>query len=382
MKIGFITPEYPHTKNKNKIGGIGTSLKNLVFQMAQKGHEITVFLYGMNEDNVYVDNNITTVFIKMPKRSFFSFYWNRKKVADVVNQYVENKRLDVVEAAEWSGITAFQKYKCKVVLRLHGSDTYFCHLENRKLKRFNYILEKNALKSADAIISVSQFTADLTNELFSITRKIQVIYNAIDLEKFKKNSDIDINKNMVLYFGTLIRKKGALDIPKIFNALYKTNPTAKLVLIGNDSLDYREKVSTWELMQKEFSKDALQSVEYKGAVAYEEMRANILKAKVCIFPSYAEAFPVSWLEAMACNKVVVASDIGWAPETIEDGISGLLCAPNEHQKYASLTKKVLEDDSFSKGVSEAARLRIEKLFSAEQIAEENIQFFRELVNKA
>jgi len=381
MKLGFITPEYPHEHNVQKVGGIGTSLKNLVLNMAKKGHRVTVFLYGMPENKVYIDEDVTTVFIKLPKPSKFSFYLNRKRVANVVNKYINDYGLDVVEAAEWSGITAFNNYACKVVLRLHGSDTYFCHLENRKLKKINYILEKSALKSADAIISVSQFTAELTKKLFSLNRKIEVIYNAIDLQKYKNEDLVHVQNNTILYFGTLIRKKGALDIPEIFNKVNQSNPSAKLILIGNDSIDYLENISTWELMQKKFTQSAFKNVDYKGSVPYDEMRKNIVEANVCIFPSYAEAFPVSWLEAMACKKPVVASNIGWAKETIQDGVSGLLCSPKSHEKYASKIEEILGDTRYAQSLGDAARDRIEKFFSAEKIVQDNIDFFEQLTSK-
>jgi hypothetical protein len=55
--------------------------------------------------------------------------------------------------------------KCPVVIRLNGSDTYFCDLDKRPVKWSNKFHEKRALQKADALLSVSQFTADKTNEV-------------------------------------------------------------------------------------------------------------------------------------------------------------------------------------------------------------------------
>jgi len=57
---------------------------------------------------------------------------------------------------DWTGISAFMNLKCPIVIKCHGSDTYFCALEKRKQKFKNYFLEKKALKSADYILSVSK----------------------------------------------------------------------------------------------------------------------------------------------------------------------------------------------------------------------------------
>jgi hypothetical protein len=51
------------------------------------------------------------------------------------------------------------------VIRLNGSDTYFCNLDYRMVKWKNKFHEKRALQKADALLSVNKFTADKTNEI-------------------------------------------------------------------------------------------------------------------------------------------------------------------------------------------------------------------------
>jgi hypothetical protein len=59
------------------------------------------------------------------------------------------------------------------VIRLNGSDTYFCNLDYRMVKWKNKFHEKRALQKADALLSVSKFTADKTNEIFNIEGNLQ-----------------------------------------------------------------------------------------------------------------------------------------------------------------------------------------------------------------
>ena len=63
----------------------------------------------------------------------------------------------------------------ETILKLHGSDAYFCHLEGRKQKAKNRFFEKNAFKNAYAIIAVSDFVGKKTNEIFQINRNYKVI---------------------------------------------------------------------------------------------------------------------------------------------------------------------------------------------------------------
>jgi len=378
MHIGFLTSEYPHEKNPNRIGGIGTSIKNLVSELIRQGNKVSIFLYGQSEDIVYQEGNLSVVFIKNTKAKFFNWWFLRKKLEKVINQHVEEAQLDVIEAADWSGITAFMNIKCKVVVRLHGSDTYFCHLENRKQKQKNYILEKQALKSANAVVSVSAYTATVTKKLFDLNRNIKVIHNGLDLDVFNMTHS-EKNSNEVLYFGTLNRKKGVLEIPYIVKELRKINKDFKIVLIGNDSNDPQTGRSTWSMIQELSTEGILDYIEYRGPVAYSDMRDAILKSSLCIFPSYAEAFPVSWMEAMACSKPIVTSDIGWAKELIEDEKNGLLSPPDDYVLYAQQINRILTDSTLAEHLSLGARERIEKFFSSQVIAEQNIAYYENVI---
>jgi glycosyltransferase involved in cell wall biosynthesis len=53
-------------------------------------------------------------------------------------------------------------------------------------------------------------------------------------------------------------------------------------------------------------------VNYVGAVTYSAIKSHVNTATVCVFPSFAEALPVSWIEAMAIQKPIVAYWLGYS----------------------------------------------------------------------
>ena len=166
MKIAFLTPEYPHAKTGNS-GGIGTSIKNLAQGLIAQGCSVRILVYGQKEDTVFDDHGIVVQQIKNVKLKGLSWWLTRKKLERIINELYASKEIDLVEAPDWTGITSFIKpNKCPIAIKLHGSDTYFCHLDQRPVKWVNKFHEKRAIKNADGLISVSQFTADLTNQLF------------------------------------------------------------------------------------------------------------------------------------------------------------------------------------------------------------------------
>ena len=390
MKIAFLTPEYPHPKTGSS-GGIGTSIKNLAMGLLAEGCSVRVLVYAQKEEGIFYDNGICIQQIRNVKFKGLSWYLTRKKLENIINTLYEDKEIDLVEAPDWTGITSFiSPKKCPVVIRLNGSDTYFCHLDQRPVKWVNRFHEKRALKNADGLLSVSQFTADTTNEVFHLDKKFSIIPNGIDMDVFSnKNSNgndndnnNNNNKNTILYFGSLIRKKGLLELPFIFNAVLAKKPEAKLILVGKDVPDIISgNSSTWQMMQGLFSSAALLNVTYLGAVPYDEIKNQISSATVCVFPTFAEALPVSWIEAMALEQPIVASNIGWAPEVIDDGVNGFLVHPKDHLHYAAKIIHLMEDGDLQKEFGLGAKKKVSEKFSVEKVAQQSLVFYKNFYNK-
>jgi len=379
MKIAFLTPEYPHPKTGSS-GGIGTSIKNLAIGLLAQGCSVRVLVYGQKEDFFFEDNGVTIQQIRNVKCKGLSWWLTRKKIERIINQLYVNQEIDLVEAPDWTGITSFIKpKKCPIVIRLNGTDTYFCHLDNRQVKWMNKFHERRAIQKANVLLSVSQFTANLTNEVFGLNKNFTIIPNSIDVNMFKFN-DKEIANDTILYFGSLIRKKGLLELPLIFNCVIQSNPMAKLIIVGKDVPDIISgNVSTWQMMKSLFTVEALQNVTYLGSVPYNEIQTQLKQAKVCVFPSFAEALPVSWLEALSMQKAVVASNVGWASEIIQDGVDGFLVHPTNHKEYAKKINELLNNTELQKRFGIAARNKIENKFSTEKVAEQNWLFYKSLI---
>ena len=79
MKIAFLTPEYPHYKTGNS-GGIGTSIKNLAFELLKQGCSVRILVYGQNKDAVFEDNGVCIQQIQNVKLKGISWYLTRKKL--------------------------------------------------------------------------------------------------------------------------------------------------------------------------------------------------------------------------------------------------------------------------------------------------------------
>ena len=380
MHIAFLTSEYPHDKISHA-AGIGTSIKNLAYSLVKKGHTVSVFIYSQNCTEEFQYNGINFYKIKHKEYTFGGWFFYRKFLQKFINSKIKKENIQLLEAPDWTGITAFINLKCPLIIRLHGSDTYFCYLEKRKQKLKNFYFEKIALKSSDYIISVSNFTAIETSKLFNIKNKISVIENGIDVEKFKISSRHLIEPNTLLYFGSIIRKKGVLELAEIFNEVHIKYPKASLKLIGKDVKDFLMQKSTKEIFIEKLSETAKLNVSFISEVSYKEIKEYIAKASVVVLPSFAEAFPMTWLEAMAMGKALITSNIGWANELMINNSTGYMINPKEHKQAADKIIELLKNDELNKTFGENARSFILTNFSQEKIVKKNIELYNAIIKK-
>ena len=375
--IAFLTPEFPHPLSTSS-GGLGTSIKNLAEALRDKGLKITVFIYGQKINKVITEAGINYHFIKQKKYKFLGWYRYRKFLQKYLNKEIENNQINLLEVPDWTGITAFMNIKCPVIMKFHGSDAYFCHLEGRPQKKRNFWFEKNAVGNADYLVSVSHFASEVTKELFSIKREVEIIPNSIDIEYFKSDNS-NIEKNSILYFGSIIRKKGVLDLADIFNIVIEEKPETKLLFAGKDTIDQLTGKSTKQLIEEKLTPSARKKVEWLGFLPYEKILRQVAIANVVVLPSYAEALPMTWIEAMAMEKALVTSNIGWAKEVMIDGKTGFTVDPGNHILYAEKIIKFMKDSKLAEKLGKMARYRVVNNFSNEVIVRKNMKFYETIL---
>ena len=382
MHIAFLTPEYPHPKITHA-AGIGTSIKNLVITLVKNNITVTVVVYGQKASEIFEEGGVTIHLLKNQKYPFLGWYWHRKYIQNYLNQLVQKEAIDVIEAPDWTGITAFMRLKVPLVIRFHGSDTYFCHLENRKQKRKNFWFESQAVQRAQAFIAPTDYAGKVSKELFGIqNKKIQTIHYGLALEDFNNQNPTQFENGLILYIGTIIRKKGVFELLDILKKVAAQYPKAQLILIGSDSPDIETgKPSTWQLLEQEFKAADVKKVTYLGKIPYQMVQKYMKQAQVCVFPSFAETLGMVTIEAMALQKPVVNTNIGWAQELMEDGISGFLVDPKNHSHFANRIITLLKDTNFCLTMGKNARQRVVAVFDIEKIVHQNIVFYQSIIGK-
>ena len=113
-------------------------------------------------------------------------------------------------------------------------------------------------------------------------------------------------------------------------------------------------------MQERMSPVAREAITYLGKIPYHQVKEEIQKAHICVFPSLAETLGMVTIESMALQKVVVNTSIGWAQDLIEHSKDGFMHHPDDIDALLDSMgideASVMDDDSTAANDTEQAEI--------------------------
>ncbi len=180
----------------------------------------------------------------------------------------------------------------------------------------------------------------------------------------------------VLFVGRLASNKGLLELTDAFAALARSDPSAELVLVGEDGGMRGPVAARARALGLERRVHLLGMVEDDALVtsAYREARLFVL-------PSEYEAFGLVLLEALAQGTPVVASRVGGIPEVVDDGKAGLLVPPRSPEDLARAIRSIWEDRELASRLGAYGRDHVVPRFSWEGLADRLDALYREVVRR-
>ena len=225
-------------------------------------------------------------------------------------------------------------FKVKILYNAHG--WYFnAQISNKKKKIFALIERILAIKTNKIInISKSEYESALKYKIAS-KKKMCIIENGIDFTKFKdsdkyryetrKKLNIKDNEIVIGVVGRLSEQKDPITMIKAFKEVYEENKNVKMLFVGSGNLEDNI---------KKFAEDnnILDKVIITGWV--DEVEKFIPAFDIAVLPSKWEGFGLVLIEYMACNKPIVASNVGGISNIINDNINGLLVNKSDCKELA------------------------------------------------
>lgn len=368
-------------------GGIGVFVKNLAESLVALGVDVSVVGYGRKAARPFVQNGVKVYWLTLPnllhKKVMFrgqpyslAAFIKRIYLSVYLHFLCQRENFDLVESHDFSGPLAF-KPPCPLVTRLHGSVWATRYQEGRSsfIHPVDTFYEKLQVQLATEVVAVSEHIARTTWKVMGFQRSFHVIYNSVDTEQFCPKPGTMVQKQ-ILYVGRVMWRKGVFDLVRAVPGVLARHPDAQFVLAGGASGSHLEQLKQ-ELAL--LSPEARRQVECLGEVSHDVLPELMNQSAVFVFPSHAEAFGLTCVEAMSCARPVVATRLVSGPELVEDGVSGLLADPTDPNDLAQKINTLLDDPALANQLGVNARQRVLDRFDLRDMASRNLDFYRTIV---
>lgn len=213
-----------------------------------------------------------------------------------------------------------------VLLYAHGSDVLVAARKSRLHAR----LARFAVRHADACVANSQWVA---GAVAALGASAEVVSPGVDFDRFRPGDagaararlGLEPRARIALFVGGLVEIKG----PDVFAAAM-TGANGWLGIVVGDG-PMRERLV------------AAGTVTLRAAVPPAEVAEWITAADVVVVPSRGEGLGLAAVEALACGRPVVASNVGGLPEVVKDGENGLLVSPDDPAALRDAIERLGDD---------------------------------------
>ena len=240
----------------------------------------------------------------------------------------------------------------------------------------------NIYRRAKEIVCCSDLVRERLVAFGVSDKKIQVLYPAVDLARFRPVPVPDhylkgiglAGRRILLTVGRLVQRKGHDRVFLALPEIVKKFPDVVYCVVGIGEYEsaLREKVEQLKLGAY---------VRFMGKLEETELRYLYNSCEIFIMPSreiaeggHIEGFGIVFLEANACKKPVIGGGSGGVKEAIRDGITGLLADPESPPDIAAKVMSLLQDPDKARRIGEQGYDWVRNSFSWEGYVKDSYRF--------
>jgi glycosyltransferase involved in cell wall biosynthesis len=213
---------------------------------------------------------------------------------------------------------------------------------------------------------------DVLTALGIAARRIVMIRGSgVDCNHFRALPDPDATTVTVALVSRMLRDKGVLDAAAAIHRVRQRGLRVELLLAGPTDPDNRGSLTAETLISLAAGKPG---IEWLGPVG--DVRAVWRRAAMAVLPStYGEGVPKALLEAAACARPIIASDVPGCREVVRPGETGLLVPPRDIQGLAAAIAALAGDPVRRKAMGRAGRALVERDFAEDIVARETLAVY-------
>ena len=268
-------------------------------------------------------------------------------------------------------------FKTKILYNAHG--WYFnAQISNIKKKIFVVIEKILAVKTNKIInISKSEHESALKHKI-APEKKMCVIENGIDFTKFENNDKyreetrkkyhVKNDEIVIGVVGRLTEQKDPLTMIKAFELVHKENRNVRLMYVGSGNLEE-------DVKQYAKEKNILDKIIITGWV--DDVEQYIPAFDIAVLPSKWEGFGLVLIEYMACDKPIIATNVGGISDIIENFKNGILCSVQDYKTIGETIIKLIKNENLKKQIIYQNKVYREK-YNIQNVINNHIKIYKEV----
>lgn len=356
------------------IGGAEVYLENLASLLSKLGFEVEIFQLGNKYDiNNYLNFKIVTLNLGYLKSKLFPIF-----LPKIFYNLEEEESLKIYN---YPNLAIARKNRKPSIGIFHGVDwdTSFFNYVSRELKyregglrgiiiaivkyfyftKINPLLVYRGISKLDVTVSVDSNIKKFLPE--NLSSKVKVVYNFVDCNKFKPDFSKTKNnyeKVKILVPRNLNVARGVYILPYVCRILLRKTKNFEFIVTGSGPLkNYLTRTIEQYGLDNYFN--------LMGHVDHNVMPDVYLKSDIVLIPSvFSEGTTLAALEAMACGKPLIATEVGGLKEIGEDGINKIV-VNFDASSIASKILFLIDNQDFAEELGKKARDYVCKNFSKE-----------------
>lgn len=248
----------------------------------------------------------------------------------------------------------------KVIFHFHPSNEKFL------FEPYNQKLYRKLFLKADLIFVLSEQWKRWIKEALDITQNVEVLYNPCP----KVNRRDDIREHNILFAGTIIPRKGYMDLIQAFAKIADKHKDWIVVFAGNGEI--------------EKAKDAVKKlnvdrqIKFLGWVSGKEKEHAFQTASIYCLASDGEGFPMGVLDAWAYGIPCVVTPVGGIPDIVSDGKNGLVFPVGDIDALSKKLEMLISNEELRKNIVHETDKYVNGLFNVKTINRELDKIYSEL----
>lgn len=204
------------------------------------------------------------------------------------------------------------------------------------------------------------------------TTAVLIPGSGVDLERFVA-SPFPSGTPIIMLCSRMLWDKGVGEFVAAAKQLRQEGVNARFVLVGESDPGNRSAVPKAKLNEWHLSGE----IEWWGR--QEDMPAVLGKAWAVCLPSYREGMPKVLLEAAACARPIVATDVPGCRHAVRNGETGILVPPRRVPELAGAIRRLIEDRELAVQMGSAGRSFAESSFALPEVVSRTVNLYRGLL---